>query len=154
MRERFHANKSCSTSQKVLVSNFKSIWSDLNLISLFSFFLFDCELQKLYLSLALFKTSADNEEMSTSPPGLGSNHAAESQATNSQAMDKQSPLDSTKLTNKHGGSSFVIVDDFSDLQSKLDNSQGIKIPLSYTRLSRRLTNFNPTIAELLALETE
>lgn len=96
----------------------------------------------------------DNEEMSTSPPGLGSNHAAESQATNSQAMDKQSPLDSTKLTNKHGGSSFVIVDDFSDLQSKLDNNQGIKIPLSYSRLSRRLTNFNPTIAELLALETE
>ena len=92
--------------------------------------------------------------MSTSPPGLGSNHAAESQATNSQAMDKQSPLDSTKLTNKHGGSSFVIVDDFSDLQSKLDNNQGIKIPLSYSRLSRRLTNFNPTIAELLALETE
>lgn len=109
----------------------------------------------------LFNNSSlhlDNEEMSTSPPGIGlvgSNHAAESQATNSQAMDKQSPqLDSTKLTNKHGGPSFVIVDDFSDLQSKLDNQQGIKIPLSYSRLNRRLTNFNPTIAELLALETE
>lgn len=91
--------------------------------------------------------------MSTSPPG--SNHAAESQAaTNSQAMDKQSPLDSTKLINKHGGSSFVIVDDFSDLQAKLDNGQGVKIPLSYSRINRRLTNFNPTISELLALETE
>lgn len=89
--------------------------------------------------------------MSTSPPGLGSNHAAESQATNSQAIDKQSPLDSTKLTNKHGSPSFVIVDDFSDLQSKLDNLQGIKVPLSY---SKRLTNFNPTIAELLSIETE
>ena len=90
--------------------------------------------------------------MSTSPPG--SNHAAESQATNSQAADKQSPLDSTKLINKNGNPSFVIVDDFSDLQSKLDNQQGIKIPLSFSRLNRRLTNFNPTISELLSIETE